>query len=74
MGRKDTKEGLQLALLTPSASAIVKIDMHRGSAHHERTRRLLLLVHPQCTLLHALPFFSPPSFHTISVSPAFTSA
>jgi hypothetical protein len=26
------------------------------------------------TLLHALPFFSPPSFHTISLSLAFTSA
>ncbi len=26
------------------------------------------------TLLHALPFFSPSSFHTISLSPAFTSA
>jgi hypothetical protein len=23
---------------------------------------------------HALPFFSPPSFHTLSLSPAFTSA
>jgi hypothetical protein len=22
---------------------------------------------------HALPFFSPPSFHTLSLSPAFTS-
>jgi hypothetical protein len=30
--------------------------------------------HPQCTLLRPLPFFSPSSFHTISLSPAFTSA
>ena len=29
---------------------------------------------PQCTLLHALPLFSLSSFHTISPSPAFTSA
>jgi hypothetical protein len=35
MGGKDTKDGWQLALLTPSASAIVKIDMHRGSATRE---------------------------------------
>jgi hypothetical protein len=29
---------------------------------------------PQCTLPLALPFFSPSFFHTISLSPAFTSA
>jgi hypothetical protein len=28
----------------------------------------------QCTLLHALPFFFPSPFHTIFLSPAFTSA
>ena len=30
--------------------------------------------HPPCTLLLALPFFFPSSFHTISLSPAFISA
>ena len=29
---------------------------------------------PQCTLLHAIPSFSPSSFHIISHSPSFTSA
>jgi hypothetical protein len=32
------------------------------------------VVAPQCTLLLALPFFSPSSFHTISHFPAVTSA
>jgi len=32
------------------------------------------IVAAQCTLPLALPFFSPAFFHTISLSPAFTSA
>ena len=53
MGGKDTKDGWQLALLTPSASAIVKIDMHRGSATREDSQIAFIDAPTGALLRHA---------------------
>jgi hypothetical protein len=54
----------KIGLAAAKAAALrINLNIHRCG-----------VVSPQCTFPLALPFFSPSFFHTISLSPTFTSA